>query len=65
MNKEDKKKVEEWAKQQAKYTEEILFLRDLIIDNEKEINTWRDEYVKMLETANKWKQAWLESRGII
>ena len=39
MNKEDKKKVEEWAKQQAKYTEEILFLRDLIIDNEKEIKS--------------------------
>jgi len=58
-------KVEEWMKQQVKYTEEILFLRDLIIEDQKEIEVWRDEYVKMLKIANEWKQRWLHLKGII
>jgi hypothetical protein len=65
MNKLDKKKVEEWAEQQVKYTGEILWFQDQLRDSEREVYFWRDEYIKMMDIANKWKHRFLATKGII
>ena len=61
----EKEKIEIWAEQQVKYTEEILFLTKTLQDSEDEIYEWRKEWLKMLDAANKWKKLYFKEKGII
>lgn len=48
----EKQKIEEWANQQVKYTEDILFLTDTLKDSEQEVYFWRNQYIEMMDIAN-------------
>ncbi len=62
--KKQEEKIEVWAQQQVKYTEEIIFLMETLKDSEREILDWRNQYVESMNRATYWKKKFLKLKGI-